>query len=217
MKQVSGWWMPDHEAHLGPWMAHAKNKLILNGRQAYQGKKQLAALKHCKKHRVAVDVGGHVGLWSYNLAHEFAAVFAFEPVAAHRECFEKNLAGVGQHVHLHGIALGAEHGSVAMWSEPGSSGNTQVRGKGEIPMETLDSLDLINVDFMKLDCEGFEENVLRGGVATITRWKPVVIVEQKREMAARFGLPLLGAVDFLKTLGYKVAEEISGDFICIPA
>ena len=84
-------------------------------------------------------------------------------------------------------------------------------------METLDSLDLINVDFMKLDCEGFEENVLRGGVATITRWKPVVIVEQKREMAARFGLPLLGAVDFLKTLGYKVAEEISGDYIMVPA
>ena len=84
-------------------------------------------------------------------------------------------------------------------------------------METLDSLDLIHVDFMKLDCEGFEENVLRGGVETITKWKPVVIVEQKRDMANRFGLPLLGAVDFLKTLGYKVAEEISGDFIMVPA
>lgn len=215
MKNVCGWWMPDHEQHLGPWMEAPKNRLILNGRQAYQGKKQLAALKHVKQHRVAVDVGAHVGLWSYNLAHEFATIFAFEPVAAHRECFERNLQGVGQHVHLKAMALGAVEGMVSMHSEQGSSGNTTVAGKGDIPMHTLDSLELQDVDFVKLDCEGFEENVLRGGIETIKQWKPVVIVEQKRDHSTRFGLPTLGAVTFLKSLGYVQAEEISGDHIMV--
>ena len=57
--------------------------------------------------------------------------------------------------------------------------------------------------------------LLRGGADTITLFKPVVIVEQKRTMAARFGLKTLVAVDFLKSLGYKVVEEISGDYIMV--
>ena len=216
MKLVSGWWMPDHEAHLGPWMATPKNKLLLNGRQAYQGRKQVAALKYVANHRVAIDVGAHVGLWSYNLAHEFAAVYSFEPVAEHRACFEKNMAGVGQHVHLKALALGAEPGMIAISTEKGSSGNSLVCGPGTIPMVTLDSLEIPNVDFVKVDCEGYEENVLRGGLETIERCLPVIIVEQKRGMAANMGLKTLGAVDFLRILGYKLAEEISGDYIMVP-
>ena len=73
-------------------------------------------------------------------------------------------------------------------------------------MVTLDSLQLTEVDFIKIDCEGYEENVLRGAVETIERDRPVIIVEQKRDMAtARFGLEPLGAVKFLQSLGYKVA------------
>ena len=222
MKQVCGWWMPDHEAHLGPWMEAPKNKLILNGRQAYQGKKQLAAMKYgpTDRRRVAVDVGGHVGLWSYNLLHWFDEVHAFEPVAAHRECFLRN---VGDSVSspdalvLHAAALGKEHGNVRIETEHGSSGNSYVGGAGDILMVPLDGMGLIDVDFMKLDCEGFEENVLRGATDTIGRCKPVIIVEQKRNFSStRFGLKDQGAVDFLKTLDYKVAEEISGDFIMVP-
>lgn len=223
MKQIMGWWMPDHETHLGPWMMAPKNKLVLNGRQSYQGRKQLAALKHCKQRRTAVDVGGHVGLWSFNLAHEFDRVHAFEPVTEHRACFNKNVLGqVGQasfgDVILHAKALGKEPGSIRIETEHGSSGNSFVGGAGDIPMVTLDSLRLTEVDFMKLDCEGFEENVLRGAADTISRCRPVVIVEQKRNFSStRFGLKDQGAVDFLMTLGYLVAEEISGDFILIPS
>jgi hypothetical protein len=104
-----------------------------------------------------------------------------------------------------------------MWSEEGSSGNTQVRGKGEIPMQTLDSFGFTVVDLIKVDCEGYEENVLRGAEATIVTCKPVICVEQKRDMATRFGLKPQGAVEFLKSLGYRVAEEIGGDYIMVPA
>lgn len=221
MKQTHGWWWPDHEEHMIDWMAGAKNRIRLNDRWTYQGRKQIATLKHCARtqFRTAVDVGGHVGLWSWNLAHAFKRVHAFEPVAVHRECFAKNTAGLNN-IRMHPIALGDREGRINIWSEKGSSGNSFIKGEGDIPLARLDDIldrDDDTIDLIKVDCEGSEESVLRGAEQTILHCKPVVIVEQKRDMHDRFGLPHLGAVTFLKSLGYKVAEEISGDFIMVPA
>lgn len=84
-------------------------------------------------------------------------------------------------------------------------------------MEPLDAFGFADVSLMKLDTEGFEENVLRGGIETIRRCRPVVCVEQKREMSLKFGLKKLGAVDLLQREGYRVAQELSGDFIMVSA
>jgi len=215
MKLHKGWLFPDHEQHLTAWMDSKKNKVEMNGRCAYQGNKQIAALKRCTSFRLAVDVGAHVGLWSRNLAFAFDTVFAFEPVAEHRECFMKNVQGIGR-VSLLEFALGAKPGMVSIETEVGSSGNSAVGGPGEIEMRTLDGYGFDDLDFLKIDTEGYEANVLFGGEFTIQKCKPVIVVEQKREMASRFGLPTLGAVHLLESWGYKVADEISGDYIMVP-
>lgn len=221
MKFADGWWWPDHERHLLDWMTNPKARMILNGRPAYQGKKQAAALSFvpADRRRVAIDVGGHCGTWSWNLAHWFEKVEAFEPVAEHRACFEKNVLET-QVVTLYPYALGVDEGMISIVTEDGSSGNSFIKGKGTIPMKTLDSFGFENVDFIKIDVEGAEEFVLRGGAMTIGRWHPTIIVEQKRLMASeRFGLKPLGAVKFLiDEFGYKVVAEISGDYILtVPA
>ncbi len=223
MKFVDSWHFPDGETHLPQWMATPKARMILNGRPAYQGKKQLAAITECGRRSrmgVAIDVGAHIGLWSFNLAPAFVKVHAFEPVAEHRACFEKNIAGSSSHyrVELHAMALGMQEGSVSIKTAPTSSGDSWVSGEGDIPMVTLDSFGFENVDFIKIDCEGYEENVLRGAAATIDAWRPIIMVEQKRDMASdRFGLAKLGAVAFLLERGYKVAAELSGDYLMVPA
>ncbi len=214
MKLAHGWYFPDGEEHMTAWMAEPKNRLLLNGRATYQGKKQVAAITHCTNRRVAVDIGAHIGLWTHNLAAAFDMVQAFEPVAAHRECFRANIQW--SNVELNACALGHEMGMVNIWSNPTSSGDSWVDGAGDIPMHTLDSFELEDVGLLKIDCEGFEMNVVQGSLDTINRCKPTIIVEQKRDMAFKFGLPKLGAVDLLKSLGYEVAAEISGDFILIP-
>jgi FkbM family methyltransferase len=222
MKSVDGWVWPDREKHLIAWMAHPKNRMMLNGRAAYQGKKQLAALAAVARYkgpmlRTAIDVGGHVGLWSYNLAPAFQHVHAFEPVDYLRECFERNMDEQTVNVTLHPVALGAVEGSVSMHTTVDSTGDSWVKGAGEIPMHTLDRFDLGPVDFIKIDVEGYEENVLRGAECTIVRDRPVICVEQKRDMASRFGLQPLGAVKFLQSLGYRVEQEIGGDFLMVAA
>ncbi len=219
MKYEIGWWWPDGEIHMVEWMRNPKNHVTINGRLSYQGKKQIALLDECARHFdrplcTAIDVGAHIGLWSNNLAVAFQRVEAFEPVEVHRDCFCKNV--LASNVHLNPCALGAEEGSVNIWSNPTSSGDSWVNGMGDIPMRTLDGFQIADVDLIKIDCEGYELNVLRGAEETISLNRPVIIVEQKRDMAARFGAPILGAVEFLKGLGYRVSKEISGDYIMVP-
>jgi FkbM family methyltransferase len=219
MKFVDGWWWPDHERHMLDWLANQKNRRIINGRPAYQGKKQLAAVHYLPaEHRgIAIDVGAHVGLWSWNLAHWFKTVEAFEPVAAHRECWEKNMQPTpdGRAAKLWPCALGEREAMIAICTTDTSSGDSWIKGKGEIPMKPLDSFHFAGVDFIKIDCEGYEEFVLRGGAETIKRDVPVIIVEQKRDMATKFDLKPLGAVKLLQSWGYDIAEEISGDYIMV--
>jgi len=216
LKYVDSWWFPDGESHLPVWMANPKVRMAMNGRPAYQGAKQKAAMELCTQFRTAIDVGGHVGLWSFNMAHAFDHVHAFEPVQAHRECFEKNTADLGN-ITLHACALGDRYGSVKIRTEPTSSGDSRVDGVGDIPMHTLDSMSLENVDLVKIDCEGFELFVLRGAEELLARQKPVVVVEQKPGHAVKYGLGDTDAVPYLVSLGYRVAKELSGDFIMVPA
>lgn len=212
MIRFDAWFFPDHEKHLQENMLRVNRRV--EGRLAYQYHKYEAAFKACTNFASVLDVGAHVGLFSYWAARRFEQVVAFEPVAEHRECFAANVeAG---NVVLHDCALGAVEGAVSIETAPGSSGDSRVQSGGDVPLKRLDSFNLNNVGLIKIDCEGFEENVLIGGLETILRNKPVVIVEQKRDMAARFGLKPQGAVVFLKHLGYKQAVELGGDFIMVP-
>lgn len=216
MKKIDGWFFPDGETHLPKWMANPKVRMELNGRSSYQGQKQYAAMQMCTQFRTAVDVGAHVGLWSYNLAHMFNLVEAFEPVAAHRECFEANMVAI-PNVRLTPCALGDKEGMVSIRTEPTSSGDSRVDGPGDIPMKMLDSFHLANVDLLKIDCEGTELFVLRGAEELLARQKPVVVVEQKPGHAQKYGLGERDAIPYLESLGYRVAREMAGDFFLVPA
>lgn len=209
MIEYGGWHFPDGEKHLPEWLA--SNGVKVDGRLAYQYKKLSAAISYCKTFRNAVDVGAHIGLWTYYLASKFAHVDSFEPVAAHRECFTRNIEA--KNVTLHACALGEEDDFISITTAPTSSGDSRVDGPGEIPMKRLDDFKLQDVDFMKLDCEGAELFVLKGGERTIRRCRPVICVEQKPGRAQRFGLPEKGAVEYLQGMGYKMVQELSGDFI----
>lgn len=213
LKKFDEWWMPSDELHLPDHMRAVGRRV--HGRLCYQYGKYEAAKPYIKQFRQVVDVGGHVGLWSFFLAYDFDAVLAFEPMALHRECWRRNMEGL-KNAGLYECALGSEKTNVALETRTqGSSGDTQVRPgiNGNIPMETLDSFNFQEVDFIKIDCEGYEEFVLRGAVNTLRQCKPCVIVEQKRDFSARYGLGKQSAVSFLINMGAVLRQEISGDFI----
>jgi len=214
MKLVDGIWLPDEEKHFPEWWNSPKNKEFIDGKATYQIRKLRAAMEYVKQFRVAIDCGGHIGTWSMHLAKRFQTLHAFEPVAAFRECFLKNVEA--KNVLLYPVALGAQNGSVAMHIDPADTGGTHVACDGDIEMRTLDEFDFADVDFLKIDCEGYEHHVVAGARETLLRCRPCVIVEQKQHIMGRnFGLKGTPAVDILKILGARVVREISGDYIMV--
>jgi FkbM family methyltransferase len=217
MFQHQGVWFPDGEKHFPDWMNSAGE--IVDGKGTYQIKKLRAALQHCKQFRVAVDVGGHVGLWAMQLVKSFDFVHVFEPVAIFRNCLHENMADVRFDCYkCYGFALGEAPGRVSMTVptlDGGlDTGGTHVGGGGDIEMRTLDEFGLQDVDFLKIDCEGYEHHVINGARETLLRCKPCVIVEQKQHIMQRnYGTAGTPAVDLLKEMGAEVRACLSGDYI----
>lgn len=229
-----GWWLPDEEEHLQEWM-HAMKQQV-DGRLCYQRHKYLAALQFIPANQrdVAVDVGAHVGLWSWMMARDFASVIAFEPVNEHADCWVKNMAGFPDHTTLYRCALGEHSGTVRVTRRtPNSSGDSgvepdpkaanssltaavQAHGQ-ETQLRRLDDFDISHIDLLKLDTEGYELFILRGGEETVKRCKPVIIVEQKPETGGsqRYNIGVMDAVDFLKSLGMKQRAAIQGDYVMV--
>ena len=208
-----GIWLPDGEKHFPLWMD--KNGELLDGRGTYQIKKLREAMGWVTHWRTAVDVGGHVGLWSMHLAKKFQSLHAFEPVPAFRQCFEKNVNA--RNVIMYSCALGSVNGKVRMKIDPSDSGGTHVDAtseSGDTVLRRMDDYDLHDVDFMKLDCEGFEHHVIEGARDTIKRCKPCIIVEQKpHKLGINFGINGRPAVELLQSWGYRLRKEMGGDFI----
>ena len=83
-----------------------------------------------------------------------------------------------------------------------------------VPLVPLDSYEFGEVDFIKIDCEGYELDVLEGAAQTIGRWKPCIIVEQKpHKLAVNYGIKGAPAVDYLLGMGAKLRKEMGGDYI----
>jgi FkbM family methyltransferase len=196
MKQVHGWWFPDHETHI--WRIMELSNVVMNDRLSYQGMKQQKLLELCEKRRTMLDIGAHVGLWSYNMALEFDKVHAFEPMEEHRECFRKNVTGV----ELHECALGESNKTVGMKTTAGNSGDTFVFLDGNTPMRRLDEFNFDAVDAIKMDCQGYEPYIIDGMSDTIIRNHPVIVVEEKAGTTC---------IDKLAKFGYVRNTVIHGD------
>lgn len=202
MKKAAGAWLPDDE----------HDRVMLGAGLNYQGNKLHAALPLCRHARTAIDIGAHCGLWTFQLGQYFERVEAFEPLPRHIECWKKN-AGMKLSCHLHEVALGDKEGAVGITVIEGLSGRSHVDGVGSYPMKRLDDYAFENVDFVKVDTEGYELFVLKGAEKTLLKWKPVMVVEQKPHHGGKYGLSDTAALDYLKSLGAVVKEEIVGDFI----
>lgn len=211
MKYVHGWYLPEHDSHFEEYF----DRLVKQGETpCYQKEHRDRAMSHVKNFRIAVDVGGHCGLWAKPLTQLFEKVISFEPCAEFHEIFHAN----APEAFLKPFALGRHHTSVDMTQLAGNSGATHVtpgsEGRGGVDMRPLDSFEFLAVDFLKIDCEGYEFQILRGAKRTLIKHAPVILIEQKGFDRYSKGGDQYSALYYLESvLGYKVVERVADDWI----
>jgi FkbM family methyltransferase len=62
------------------------------------------------------------------------------------------------------------------------------------------------IDFMKIDVEGSELDVLKGSVKTIQTQRPLILFEYAPETSHRFGYAFKDLTDFLERFGYEISR-----------
>ena len=213
LQQVNGVWLPASDTHF---------KEAIEKTGSYLPERLEAAITYCDRKKVAVDIGAHVGLYTRLLMEAFDEVYAFEPADDSYACLERNVAAVSGSVHLHHVAVGREAGVGELHADPlpkrqGNSGARFVRQgyAGPVSLVTLDQFNLSACDFLKIDVEGMELDVLKGAYGTIVRCQPVVMIEVGKVPEERYNTPTLAPIDYLQRLGMQVVLEMKADKVLI--
>ena len=169
-----------------------------------------------------LDVGAHDGLLTIPLARlPGARVIAFEPLPAAHARLTAACAGL-PNVTLRREALGAVPGTLTLSvpvldGQPAEQWASLAKDYGSfasvgterhaVSVITLDSLGLDDVTHLKVDAEGFEQEVLDGARDTLTRCRPVLSLEleERHRPGATRDVPAL-----LAALGYETRFWLDG-------
>lgn len=141
---------------------------------------------------VVVEVGSNIGSHTVPLAKMVGAagsVFAFEPQRLIFQVLCANLMQNGiTNVFPHNCAVGRLESKVNVpdvnLSQEYNFGGVRVGSRNGIatPLVTIDSLKLEKLDFLKIEAEDFEPEVLLGAMATIDRFQPSILLEYNPHM-----------------------------------
>ena len=181
----------------------------------YQKNKLDIALGFVKNFTTAIDGGANYGIMSYNLNSKFSKIYAFEVDIPVRECLKKNVEKFQlDNVVVCDCGLSDKEELVALNYLKNTFGtyiNKAVSGTNIC--KTLDSFELTEVGFIKLDCEGYEPYILKGAEQTIKKYKPVILMEEKNYSKRYYGEEGNLAVDLLLAWGYTM--EVSWPKDCV--
>lgn len=165
-----------------------------------------------------VDVGANVGNWSslfLKSSPSSVKGILFEPSHHTLKILRENLGHLSN-IEIVDKALGESEGKVSFFDECGMGESSSVIRKSSLTsaVETVVSMTTLekelrhrnwdSVDFLKIDAEGYDLQVMKG-VYEFLKQQKIGIIQFEYEPGWRYsGAILTAATDFLESLGYKV-------------
>jgi FkbM family methyltransferase len=180
--------------------------------------------KELKKGMVVYDIGGNIGEMALFCAHKVGnegKVYSFEPLDETYEVLRENIAlnKYDNRLKAFNVALSDKTGEADLFAaseqndlgsfEDGSHTLYATKDRGTflqtIRMDTLDNKqkELLPPDFMKIDVEGAELFVLKGGAETIKKYHPKLLLEFNADTFKAAGYTQTEVLDFVKQFDYK--------------
>jgi FkbM family methyltransferase len=168
-----------------------------------------------------VDIGANVGRVTREMLKATGpggTVLAVEPMPKWADEIE---ALKKEHPNLSLQRCGLAERPCDGWSvtedpnNPGNGGLTYFKGDVKVPVTTLDIVMCQRpANFIKIDVEGMEVDVIMGGWRTLTRFKPVIVYESHPEFAQARGQPVFHWIELmLNSLGYKLYDLRNGELV----
>jgi FkbM family methyltransferase len=181
------------------------------------------------KGKVVIDAGAHNGEFSLLAALMGAKkVYAFEPVSETSKILSRNidLSGMNNKIKVISKALGDKNEEANISFDFVGDGSAKIlkNNNGEdkhnsekIKIIQLDGFvkkeKITNIGFIKMDVEGFEENVLIGSKKTIKRDKPILSLSAYHKTSDKKILPaIIRAIR--KDYKIKLVKEDEEDLYC---
>ena len=150
------------------------------------------------KSKNALDIGVYRGVYSLKLSQNFNQIHAFEPNPLLFPYLNTNLKKIIKNINLYNLALSNNSGETELKlpvrtksifkeniEELYQLGAASIHPKNEfenfkkvqVKVEKLDNISINNIGFIKIDVEGHELEVIEGAKNTITKDKPILLVE----------------------------------------
>jgi len=182
--------------------------------------------QHCKEGNVVFDIGAHIGIFSYFFAKQVGSagkVFSFEPAPLTykmlRHTVEYNQ--LEDIVKTNQLAIADKAGELTFYiysNSKISSGNSlsPINPAGTprgitVKTTSLDdffsSQQLSRLDFIKIDAEGAELDILKGGQQIIRRYKPYITLEIHPRVLVPADQRMQELYDIIVSFGYTISME----------
>ena len=181
---------------------------------------EVAITNELKAGDVAIDVGTNIGSVLVKMADKIGKlgkVYGFEPSENRFKKAENRIQFEDLHnAELIQLALGSRNEFVEMSSpDPTNLGRNRVTKshleKGKVKCVTLDSWvkekTLTKIDFIKIDVEGFEFEVLSGMTQVLKNLGPILFIEVDDDNLKTQGSSAAELLDFIKKFGYTIEDS----------
>jgi len=167
----------------------------------------------CDRKSLVIQAGGNAGLYPKQYASLFQQVITIEPDYRNFFCLCYNVPDAN--VFKFQACLGDSNKMLGLdynprWNNE-NRGAMKVSSSGIIPQITIDSFNLAP-DLIHLDIEGYEGFALNGAIDTITKHKPLIVLETNGS-GDEYGWPQNKIDELLFSLGYKILENWGHDTV----
>ena len=208
----------ERDTHIGKWVKDSK-------RLDFDQSALKSYLPFFKEGDVLLNIGANIGSYSYAFKDKASKIICFEPSIELFECLKYNLEKY-PNIELYNEAISDtnEPYEIICLDDNVALSHIKISKQSNRITRTIDSYSFEKIDFILIDCEGYEPKILFGAQNTISKYKPILVIEINIYTLEEYRYNKNLIYDFLDQNNYQYRNiykdnDMEGDqfdIICFP-